>query len=363
MTNKVFHVSANYPPRLGGLEKVVEALASQQHAHGLDASVITSALGYTPGYADSVPVKRLKATEVAHTPLIPGLLPALLKVPKKAVVHTHIAQAYVPELVMLASLIKRFEYIAHVHLDIAPSGKAGLLLKLYKPLVLRRVLRKAAFVVVFSDDQKTTMIQKYGLHENQLRVIANGVATRFYHPAPRQLHDKPRLLFVGRLSPQKNVRQLLAALEGVSDTFETTIVGDGELRDELETQAQNLGLQNVRFVGRKDGEALLELYKQADIFVLPSEREGMPLVLLEAMAMALPIVGTDVTGIREMVDEKTGELAPFDDAASLQKALLKLAADPALYQQKSQAAYQKAVNYSWDRVAQQFEKLYDEATR
>lgn len=107
----------------------------------------------------------------------------------------------------------------------------------------------------------------------------------------------------------------MASLEGISDQFVTRIVGDGELRSKLEQQARELNLKNVTFAGRKDDDELRDEYDAADIFVLPSEREGMPLVLIDAMAMRLPAVGTDVLGIRDMIDDGTnGLLAPLDDA-------------------------------------------------
>lgn len=356
----IVHVAANYPPRLGGLEKVVEQLAQQQQTTGRSVQIITSSLGYRPDYRDSVPVLRLKALEIAHTPLIFGLFWHLLKLPKNTIVHLHAAQAYIPEMVWLASKLKGFRYIAHVHLDIAPSGAFGFLLKVYKPLIFKPVLRDSAQVVVFSDEQKQTMINLYNLSHEKVGVIPNGVDQKFYHNATRHLHTKPRLLFVGRLDAQKNVSLLLHALDSVSDKFETNIVGEGELRNQLEALSRRLRLKNVYFHGRKDGEALYNFYKQADIFVLPSEREGMPLVLLEALAMGLPIVGTNVTGIRDLVTSgKNGLLVPLGNAAAFREALLQATTNLTTYQIMSKASYQHAQQYSWQQVAKTFGDAYD----
>lgn len=339
---------------------MVEELAAHQHMNGEDVRVITSNLGMTPDYEDRVPVERLRAIEIAHTPLMPGLFFRLLRVKKNDIVHAHVAQAFMPEMVYLASKIRGFKYVTHVHLDIAPSGAAGVLLKIYKPLILRAVLRAAKFVVVFSEEQKAVMMEKYGLSSDRVRVIPNGVDEAFYHTQPRALHTFPRLLFVGRLSHQKNLSQLLGALEGISDKFETRLVGDGELRTSLEQKTQELGLKNVHFMGRKDGEALKELYRESDIFVLPSEREGMPLVLLEALAMALPIVGTDVTGTRDLVVPGTnGLLAPLGDTETYRTALLDIIRDPARYRRMSQQALADAQQYSWAKVVQRFGELYE----
>jgi phosphatidyl-myo-inositol alpha-mannosyltransferase len=93
--------------------------------------------------------------------------------------------------------------------------------------------------------------------------------------------------------------------------------------------------------------------------VLPSEREGMPLVLLEAMAMGLPTVATDIAGNRDVViDGKNGRLVPLNDAAAMRRALLELVADEALYRRMSESARKSAERYTWDAVGQDFEEVY-----
>jgi glycosyltransferase involved in cell wall biosynthesis len=196
---------------------------------------------------------------------------------------------------------------------------------------------------------------------SKMRVVPNGVDASFLHP-PRRLPTgrRPRLLFVGRLSVQKNLAQLLDALEGISERFDTVLVGNGELEAELRARVGRLGLANVTFAGRADGEALMSHYAEADVFVLPSEREGMPLVLLEAMAMALPTVATDIPGTRDVVGGLLGTLVPLGDAAAFRSALVDLSSDPAAYARMSAAARAQADAYTWERVADQFELLYAE---
>ena len=359
---RVVHVTPKYPPSLGGLEKVVASLAGIRAARGLPVEVLTSRdrRGHGPG--DDPPfVRRLSAVEVAHTMVIPELPLRLLRLERGTVVHLHIAQAFTPEAVWAAHRLRALPYVAHLHLDAGPSGPAGGLLKVYKPVVLRRVLREAGVVVVFTEEQAESVVTAYGVEPARVRVVPNGVDGSFFHP-PRRLPTgrRPRLLFVGRLSVQKNLPQLLDALEGVSERFDTVLVGDGELEAELRARVGRLGLANVTFAGRADGEALLSRYADADVFVLPSEREGMPLALLEAMAMALPTVATDIPGTRDVVDGQLGTLVPLGDAAALRSALVDLSSDPAAYGRMSAAARARAESYTWDRVADQFELLYTE---
>jgi glycosyltransferase involved in cell wall biosynthesis len=236
------------------------------------------------------------------------------------------------------------------------------LLKVYKPCVLKYVLRAASFVVVFTQDQRAEMHQQYGIAMDRLRALPNGVEQKFYRDRPRTLHAKPRLVFVGRLQIQKNLQMLLRALDGVSEQFQTTLVGDGIQAAELKALAKDLKLQNVTFAGRADGAKLHQYYQDADVFVLPSEREGMPLVLLEAMAMGLPIVATNVTGNRDVVqDGKNGYLVPLDDIAAFRKALQKATASQTAYIRLSQQSRTLSNQYSWPTIAAQFDELYKES--
>lgn len=361
MAQRIVHVTPSYPPVLGGLEKVVQNLALTQHQHGKHVSVITAG---TEESKDEMPfpVRRLRSFVFASTKIMPGLLPALMRLNKKTTVHLHITQAYTPEMVWLAAKLKSLPYVAHIHLDVPRSTAFGIVLDVYKRLVLKRVLRAAAYVVVFTKDQQTAVCEKYGLDRSRVKIIPNGVEAAFYTDRLQRMHKKPRLLFVGRMGYQKNVPLLLHALEGISEQFETTLVGDGEDLAQLQQLAADLHLKNITFAGRADGTALRAYYKNADIFVLPSEREGMPLVLLEAMAMAMPIVATDVTGTRDVVSHaKNGYLVPLDDADAFRNALLKVAADDLMFQKLSQSSRAMADKYSWPIISEQFEAMYEEA--
>jgi glycosyltransferase involved in cell wall biosynthesis len=360
----IVHVTARYPPGLGGVEKVVQYLARSQHKRGLTVSVITSDDGRGELADESEPfhVSRLRSAHVLHTPLMPGLLRNLLALDRHAVVHLHISHAYTPEMVWVYSRLTRRPYIAHFHGNLGPSGQLGrLLFNVYKRLVIGLVIGGAKAVVALTGDDKCTLVSTFGIDPSKVVVVRNGVDESFSYQGERDLHPKPRLLFVGRLAVQKNLELLLRALEGVSDQFETTIVGRGELEAELKGIVQELHLQNVRFYGVAHGSELRQLYRDADVFVLPSVMEGMPLVLLEAMAMGLPIVATDIPGTRDLVaHDKNGVLVPLDEPAALRDALLEVARDNQRYRGMSEAARATAGNYSWDAVVSEFSRIYAE---
>lgn len=155
-------------------------------------------------------------------------------------------------------------------------------------------------------------------------------------PPAERLPDLPPgfLLFVGRLRIRKGVEVLLTALDllrlqGVAAPL--VIAGDGEHRAALEAAAARRGLDAsaVRFLGRADAARVRALLAAARALVVPSTYEGMPLVILEAMAAGLPVIASRVSGIPEVVvDGETGWLVPPEDPEALAAALAELLADP-----------------------------------
>jgi len=145
------------------------------------------------------------------------------------------------------------------------------------------------------------------------------------------LAEEDRVIgIVGNLRPEKNHLGLLRAFAKVAEGMERArlvVVGDGVMRPALEEEAQRLGLgERVRFLGRRFDAP--QLYRAFDVYCLPSKNEGMPLTVLEAMASGLPVVGTDVLGIGDLLRESgAGVLVPYGDDGALAAALTGLLSD------------------------------------
>jgi glycosyltransferase involved in cell wall biosynthesis len=355
-------ITPYYPPHLGGLERVVSNLAREQ-AKRHDLRVLTTALGAggAPRTAreDGVLVHRHRAVEVAHTAIAPGLAAQLARMPRDAVLHLHCAHALLPEMVALASRLRGTRFLLHFHLDVDASGPLGALLPHYKEHVFGRVLRSAAGVIALTDAQADFLTGTYRVPAERVHVVPNGVAEAYFMPVREPAPGPLNLLYVGRLGAQKNVARLLDALHLTREDIRLRIVGDGELRGRLQAQAGRLGLRNVEFAGGLLGADLVKAYADADAFVLPSDKEGMPLVVLEAMAAGLPVVATDVPGTRELVRD-TGLLAAPEPAA-LAAALDTVAADPGRRARLARAGAERARTHSWENVARQVEDVYAKA--
>ncbi|HSE61328.1 MAG TPA: glycosyltransferase [Candidatus Saccharimonadales bacterium] len=361
----IAHVAGYYPPHLGGMEKVAQALAERMAASGYDTRVLTSNIPSTPppAHTPNLLVRRFGAFEFAHTPIAFGFIPAIFRLPRQSVIHLHLAQAFYPELVWLASKIRGIPYIVHFHLDLMPSGALGKLFLAYKAIVITRVIRSAARVAVFSAEQQQFIERTYHVPAERIVVIPNGVDDVFFGK-PKSYAGKKKfaIVYAGRLSPQKRVDRLVGAMAELGDRATLTIVGDGERKASLEQQVAKMGLTNVTFTGYKSPVEIREYFAAADVFVIPSEREGMPLVVLEAMAAGLPIVGSNVTGIRELV-RGVGALVNDPSPAMFAEALNGLFAVPEELTRMSRKSIQTARTYTWSRVSDDFKKVYTEVAK
>ena len=170
-------------------------------------------------------------------------------------------------------------------------------------------------------------------------VIHNAVDAGRFMPAAEDDGRVPTVVSVTRLKPPKDALVLLRGIARLNGSaFRTRIVGDGPERERVEAERRSLGLEDaVELLGeRRDVPALLAA---ADIFVLSSRSEGMPVSILEAMAAGLPVVASNVGGVAELVvDGETGFLTAPADEAALASALGRLLADPDLRRRMGAAA-------------------------
>jgi len=360
----VVHVVGCFPPDLGGTEKVAEQLAislSRRRPVTVVTSVSPESAGPDPQYPPSMSVQRLRGVRVAQIPLMPGLAWRLWRLRRTALFHVHLSQAYIPEVVWLASKLGRRPFVVHFHLDVSPSTFLGPIFVLYKRAVLAPVLRAADAVIALNEEQAEVLRSRYRVRPVRIRVIPNGVplepgaATDRNRRAPGSVL---RLLFVGRLSPQKNLPRLLEAVRLVEADVRLDIVGDGPERTIVEEMVGRLGLRNVLLLGARRGPELAQCYREADALVLTSDQEGMPLVILEAMAAGLPVVATDVPGVAATLGEAGLLVAPTPRAVA--QGIDRLAADACLRADLSARARRRASDFGWDRTVEAVEALYEE---
>ncbi|MEM1431134.1 MAG: glycosyltransferase family 4 protein [Pseudomonadota bacterium] len=185
-------------------------------------------------------------------------------------------------------------------------------------------------------------------HWPRLRIVHCGVEIARYKPTPPGPHRGFRLVFVGRLTAIKGVFVLLDAIaEADRAGLHLTLIGDGPDRAALEAHATALGI-DVAFLGYRSQADVAAALTEADALVLPSLAEGVPVVLMEAMASARPVIATQVGGVAELVAPEAGLLVPAGDTDALAQAVAHLAGQPPEARQAMGAAGRAIVEQAFD---------------
>ena len=216
------------------------------------------------------------------------------------------------------------------------------------PVLLAEKIMGARHIVTCTAYNKTYLENIIGQDlSHKMSHIHHGLDLTEYQPQPSVSNGRPKILSVGRLSEKKGLVHLIRAcriLKNQEYDFTCHIVGEGPQLPELRDLIRRLSLEDTVILhGALPHEEVIENYRQATLFVLPcikskdGDMDGIPNVLAEAMAMQLPVVSTDISGIPELVDNQVnGLLVPSGDDDALATAMARLLDDPALREKLAQ---------------------------
>lgn len=205
----------------------------------------------------------------------------------------------------------------------------------------------------------------------RMHVVPNGVDTAIFHPGNRarmrgelELGDEPLVLSVGRLNREKGHHTAIAALAELDPPTRLVIVGEGEDRDRLEGLARTLGVSDrVVFAGGQPSERVAGYLAAADAFVFPTERdEGAPMVLVEAMAVGVPVVASDIQQIAEVIGRsgENGFLVRTADLSGTVAALRAILSDPELGRAVGERGRQRVLGeYTLERMVERCVEVYE----
>jgi glycosyltransferase involved in cell wall biosynthesis len=277
-------------------------------------------------------------------------------------IHAHFA---VPTgaLALPVSRLGKVPYVITAHLGDVPGAipdQTDHLFRWLNPLI-RPIWRNATALVGVSRFVADLAKETYG---RELEIIPNGISLQDRPELPRSLGQKPRLIFVGRLNRQKNLDFLPGMLSRIADLdWELDIVGEGDEGPALKKAFAPLS-PRVLFHGWLDQAAVDLKLRGAEIFLLPSQVEGLSVAALEALKFGLVVVGADIPSLRECVDSGVnGYLISTTDREAWISTLRALLIDPAKRLSMRQQAWQLAARFDLERVADRYETLFSNVAR
>ncbi len=252
---------------------------------------------------------------------------------------------------------------------VGPTGRAATFgaLSFLSELMERVACRRADHIVAVSRFTNGYLRTRYNVPQSRLTVIPNGVDTLLFAPGADEPTDH-KIVCVARLSPYKDQATLVAALgrpELTGRGVRLVLVGpldDAAYVESLRQLAADLGvLDNLEIAGLMDFGRLPDVYRSAAVVAAPSRAEGMPLALLEAMSCGRPVVASAIPQHLEVGPDAGVIFVPPGDAAAMASALSGLLDDTKAQARAGIAARRTAVErYSWDAVAEEFDRLYRE---
>lgn len=361
-------IIALFHPSVGGAELQALRLAETLIRTGIDITVLTRHMPGLPAFEmiGAVPVCRgirtLAWGKLFGISYFLSCLWWLLRDRNSYdIIHCHILQG----LHCLAALVMKRLFKKKVIIKIAMAGGISDFAVLKNMLGGRALLNMlhAADCLVALCEQSRREAAGEGFAAGRVAMIPNGVDTCLFRPAEHAAPDPGRIVFIGALDPRKNVPLLLAAVKKARDAglqVSLDIVGEGPERQALAGLASDLGIADrVRFLGPSDNVAAH--LRQARVFVLPSAYEGLPNVVLEAMACGLPVIATRVGGVPDVIEHgRSGLLVPAGDADALCDGIREVLTDRKLAHELGRHARAAAEErFCLAAVAGRYRELYE----
>lgn len=285
------------------------------------------------------------------------LFTPLLKVKEYDVIHAHAYEAGIPAYFL--QKIRKIPVVLTVHgtgLGCWEDLSSGIK-KVFMRKIEEIILLKLKYNHVITVSKDFLNVAK-GYHEN-ITYIPNGINIKKFCRKMEKTND---LLFVGRFARQKSVDTLINAMKYVVMERPNTklrLIGYGLEEGRLRKLSRQLGLNNIIF-SYASGDDLIKEYLSAKVFILPSIFEGFPLALLEAWAASLPVIATNVPGIRELVKHKeNGLLVRPKDSKDLAQAIIYTLKNPQEAKKWGNNGRRLSEEFSWDEVSKKTFEIYE----
>lgn len=377
---KILQVSSLFPPHVGGIEHHVETLSNKLVEKGHEVTVYTSNVPKSKRHEviNGVEIYRFQSLfSPLNNQFIPGLFFKLISKNRFEIIHVHSHLHISSNIAVFSKIFIKRPIVLTSHGTVNYEGWKNLINVLYNKTMAKWMLKSIDRIIALSSKQ-ADILENLGADSSNITIIPHGIDlsqinltgdTEKFKNLYR-LNDKNIILFVGGLIPRKGINYLIEAMKYVKFDSVLLIVG-GELqghpgvKEGLEQQVKKLGLKNVLFLGRVSEEDLRCAYVIADVFVLPSISEGLPLTLLEAMAYKKCMIATNIAGNSDVIQNgKNGILVEPENSQKLAEKIDYLLVNEEL-RKKLGAVARKGIEkkYSWDAAFNKILEVYKEVLK
>ncbi|WP_342676397.1 glycosyltransferase family 4 protein [Methanofollis sp. UBA420] len=370
---KILQIVPYCLPYHGGQERYVYNLSKYLVRHGHDVEIITSNYPYSQEYETSEGIRITRHRCLAR-PMRNPLTPAFMTLARESrecdIVHTHNEHSTAA---MAAAFLRNGRcapliLTCHGQLIFGDNFR-DTLEKIYSKTIGRGIFSRVDRIAVNSADDRDYVLSINASVSDKIDILHNAIDPEFFDAVRGangnfDLSGRTNLLYVGRLIRRKGLEWLIRAMaiikhSGNGRDVRCILVGEGEDREYFERLIRELGVEgSVVLAGDVGLDELVYLYRHADLFVLPSLSEVCPTVVLEAMYFGLPVVTTDIPGVR---DHFAGSalLVPPKDEVALARAVQTVIDDKNTAVGLARAGQDLVTRkYLWSRVSKAYESIY-----
>lgn len=342
----------------GGAETMCENLTYALKNQGHDVTVVSLYGEHTPisqrMEEAGVRILYLDKKLGLDVSMVPKLY-KIFKAEKPDVVHTHLDVIKYAGLAAKLAGISRCVHTVH---NVAEKEAEGRAQKIINGFYFRRGW---SVPVALSPEVQTSIVSFYGLSKDRVPVAYNGAdLSRCLPKESYSAGETFHILHIGRFNEQKNHGRLLRVFQRLSKEnpgLRLDLIGEGELRQEMEGLAKELRLEDrVTFLGSQSN--VYPYLQSADLFLLPSNYEGIPMTIIEAMGTGLPIVATAVGGVPDMLENGIDGLVVPCEEEAVADACASLIQNEALRERLGRAARQNADRFSAETMGKRYLELY-----
>ena len=348
---RVLQIINSFGHGSGGAERLAQDLHVDLLAAGIDAHILALMACETAGLRN--------ATSLGFSsPYKPGALLALRKylsllTPRPDVIHAHLfpTSAFMAGLKKMGAIPCPVVFTEH---STSNNRRGSLIGNIVDPLIYAQFAK----IYCISNGTRDSLLRADPSLEDKSEVILNGATLRFDRFTERAIEGPVRIISVGRLREAKNYQAALEAIDFLPEGSCTyQIIGGGDLLDDLKAKAETIGTP-VHFTGHVSDVG--PFLQEADIFLMPSLWEGFGLAAVEGMNAGLPVVASDIAGLREVVgtDEAAALLVPPSDPQTIAAVLEALISDPQKRQNLGKAAFERAKLFDRRQMTQAYISAY-----
>lgn len=370
---KIVQLSPYFYPHLGGVESHVLELSKHLIERGHEVIVVTTRLegSKKKSRVEGVPVRRVKPlTILLSTPIVPKVTNVLLDIDFD-ILHSHSPPPLMSFFGVRATNKMKVPHVYTYHCDLEIPHIFG-------PPIVHVYQNTIGAYTVSNADKIITTTPSYGATSRVVwyrdaNIIPNAVDTDRFHPKNRgekvrKKHNieknQKMVMYVGRIVFHKGLEYFVRAANYFSEDVKFVLVGTGDFREELEKIVGEEDLkEKVIFAGRVSNEELPNYYAATDVFVLPSvsRLEAFGIVALEAMASEVPVVVSDIPGVRDVITEgRNGLLAEPMNPADIGGKVRTILENPELAKRMGKNGREWVLeNFTWKKVAADIEKVYE----